>query len=259
MCSSIDGLAAVQAAGYDYAEINTFALLPEQDDAAFASVRAQALAAPIPIEACNCFVPGRLKVTGPDVDLAAVRQHMDIVLRRAAELGVAVMVFGSGGARRAPEGFAIAQARAQYLEIVRLAGDLADGYGITIALEPLGAAECNIFNRVDQGAQFVTTLAHPRVKLLADSYHMLTVDEPFANVTAAGPLLAHIHVDMPDVAAIAAGASSSYPAFLVALRSSGYSAERVTVENHSFTPTGGRERAAYYAPVRDYLAALLGG
>ena len=74
-------LIAAHAAGYAYAELGCSTLLSDQDEAAFAPVRARLLAAPISVEAFTVFLPAHHRVTGPDVDLQAVGAHMEIVLR----------------------------------------------------------------------------------------------------------------------------------------------------------------------------------
>lgn len=254
ICCGIGLLAEARAAGFDFAEIPTAALLPGEDEAAFARIREAVTAISLPIAACNCFLPGHLKVTGPAVDIAAVRAHMDTVLRRAAALGARVMVFGSGAARRAPDGFPLARARGQLLEAIRLAGELAARYDMTLALEPLEARECNLLNLVNEGVRLLAEVHHPHVGLLADSYHMAAAGEPFFNLLTAGGQLTHVHIDMPN---LAAGTPHYFPEFFTLLEQSGYS-RRVSIENHTFTPASGEEVGAYYAGVRAFLGRSFG-
>ena len=39
----------------------------------------------LPVAAANCLVPGKMKITGPEVDLQSLRQYASNVVRRAAE------------------------------------------------------------------------------------------------------------------------------------------------------------------------------
>lgn len=260
MCLSPEFLDDAAAAGYAYAEMTCASLLYDQDEAAFAPVRKRLLASPIKVEAFNVFLPAKYRVTGPDVDLEAVGKHMDIVLRRASEVGASIMVFGSGGARKLPEGWPLEQGRQQYIEAARLAGEIAAKYGMTIALEPLLKRACNFFNRTDQGAEFVDLIDHPNVKLLTDLYHISWEGEPFEHMVDAGPKLAHIHLATPCIPATGddGGPGYDFKAFLATLARAGYDG-RITVEDNpgllaKIDPANMRD---VYRAVREYVESCL--
>lgn len=82
-------------------------------------------------------------------------------------LGVKRVVFGSGMARKIPEGFDAATARRQLLYAAKIVGDIAAEYGCLVVMEPLCHYETNLLNSVAAGAAFVRELNHPSVKLLA--------------------------------------------------------------------------------------------
>lgn len=231
ICTSIDTLADAAAAGFYFAELPASSLALDKSEANFTSLRQRILAAPIRVVAFNGFLFGGLKVTGPAVDLEIVRAHMEIALRRAAEVGAVVMVFGSGGARKIPEGFPVERGWSQLAEAARLAADIAERHGITIAMEPLFKRGCNFFNRVDQGVEFVDRVGHSHLRLLADLFHMTSEQEPFANIVAAGKRLAHIHLATPSIPETAEGVAYDFTGFFAALRQAGY-AERVSVEDN---------------------------
>ena len=65
----------------------------------------------IPVYAFNIFIPGNLKVVGPDVNEQAVLAYADSVLQRCKATGVQRIIWGSGGSRRVPEGFDHEKAR----------------------------------------------------------------------------------------------------------------------------------------------------
>jgi len=260
ICTSPELLNDAYGAGYAYAEMTCATLLYEQDEAAFAPVRKQYLESPITVEAFNVFLPGTHRVTGPDVDLEKVGRHMDIVLRRASEVGASIMVFGSGGARRLPEGWLLEKGRRQFIEAARLAGEIAAKYGMTIALEPLLKRACNFFNRTDQGSEFVDLIAHPNVKLLTDLYHIAWEAEPFENMVAAGPKLAHIHLATPCIPATGddGGPGYDFPAFLSTLAHADYHG-RITVEDNPglFAKVDPANLRNVYRIVREYVESCL--
>ncbi len=259
ICTNPDLLDDAYAAGYAFAEMAAASLMFDQDDAAFAPIRARLLAAPIRVEAFNCFLPAHLKVTGPEVDLPAVGRHMDTVLRRASEVGASIMVFGSGGARTIPDGFPVERAREQFVEAARLAGQTAAKYGMTITLEPLLKRGCNFFNRTDQGITYVDTINHPNVRLLTDLYHITWEGEPFEHMVAAGPRLAHIHTATPCLPATGTdnGPVYDFPNFLATLARAGYDG-RISVEDNpgllgKFQPP----LTEVYRVMREYVESCL--
>lgn len=254
ICTSIKELTTAAAAGFDFAEMPIRSLAVDQGEADFAAIRREILAAPLRVEAFNCLLPKTLKVTGPEVDLAAVRRHMEAAMRRAAETGAAIIVFGSGGARSLPEGFPVDRGWSQLAEAARLAADIADRHQLTVVMEPLCKAGCNFFNRVEQGAALVDRVGHPRVRLLADLFHMTAEQESFDAIPVAGQRLAHIHLATPSIPATAAGLAYDFPGFFSALRQAGYNS-RVSVEDNPGLL--GKSKGSLldtYRAVREYLA-----
>lgn len=259
ICTSLEGLADAAAAGFDFAEMTVSSLALDKGEADFAAIRQGLRSGPLPVEAFNCFLPGSLKVTGPAVDLEAVRRHMEAALRRAAEAGAAVMVFGSGGARTLPEGFPVDRGWSQLAEAARLAAGIADQYQVTVVMEPLLKRACNFFNRVEQGAAFVDRVGQPRLRLLADMFHMHAEQEPFAAIASAGKRLAHIHLATPSIPGTAEGVAYDFQGFFSALRQAGYDG-RVSVEDNPGLIAKSKEsRRNAYRAVREYLAPFCRG
>ena len=65
---------------------------------------------------------------------------------------------------------------------------------VAVVLEPLRAAECNVFNFVSQGIDFVDRIGSPHVRLLADIYHMCSGNEGPDVFGRAGGRILHCHV-----------------------------------------------------------------
>src|SRR5439155_18475325 len=107
-----------------------------------------------------------LKVTGPQIDTEAQMAHVRKALSRLSKLGVEVLVFGSGGARRVPDGFAKEEAFKQLVDFGRRAAREARGHGITIAIEPLRKQETNIKNTAGEGLELVNAVADPNFQLM---------------------------------------------------------------------------------------------
>ena len=256
ICTGEEHVAAAAEAGFAYVELTVGVLRPAEGEAAFQAVAARLAALPLPAEAFNCFLPAELRVTGPEVDLTAVGAYMDTALRRVAAVGGKIVVFGSGGARRAPEGFPLERARAQFVEAARLAGETAARYGVTIVLEPLVARMCNILNRVDEGAAYVRAVAHPRVRLLTDLYHFAEGGEPLAHLEQNAPLFAHVHLATPSLPETAPGTAYDFIGFLAALRAGGYDG-RISVEDNPGLLGGKPDLTPAYRAIYAYVESCL--
>ena len=77
---------------------------------------------PLKAEAYNVLLPAGLKVAGPETDTARQDRYLDTAFRRAAALGGQVAVFGSGGARGIPPGWAREQAETQIVDFLKRGG-----------------------------------------------------------------------------------------------------------------------------------------
>ena len=195
VCAQPEAAEVLAAAGFDYIEVNVVRdLQPEVPDDALPTPPAALRDLPLPAPVANVFLPGALKLTGADVDPAAAARYVRTAFARAAAAGIAIIVFGSGAARRIPDEFDRERAWAQLVDFGRLIGPLAIDHGVTIAVEPLNYAECNVLNTVAESAAYVRDVDHPGVRLLVDAYHWARNEEPTDAIVAAGPLLVHAHI-----------------------------------------------------------------
>lgn len=230
ICSAPEQAAELAAAGWEYVEWPLRAVA-ELGDREYARLRELARSLPVAPEAFNVMLPGSIKVTGPDADLGALREYLGTAYRRAAELGGRVVVFGSGGSRTLPDGWQREAGMAQLAEACRVAGEAAEGYGVTVALEPLNPRETNLVNTVAEGMAVVERAAHPSVGVLSDLYHVAVGGEGFEGTVGAGPLLAHVHVALPEDRSmpLPGRGGDVLRRYLEALKAAGYDG-RVSVE-----------------------------
>lgn len=220
-CCSIDNAEIAQSAGFDYIETTVVSLLPEANEATFAPVLEKYQATGIPIQACNVFLPGDLKVVGPEVDQARIKRYVETAMRRVMLVGARVVVFGSGKARHIPDGFDADTAHRQLVDFLRLVADEAEQHEITVVIEPLNRRESNVINSVPEGAALADAVNRPSIKALADFYHMDEENEPLSNIVACKAQLGHIHVADTDRRAPGTG-NYPYTEFVKQVRLAGY-------------------------------------
>ena len=223
VCASIANAAVIKDAGGDYVEESVQAfLIPDKPDVDLREKATASAASALPVLACNSFLPGSLKSVGPQARPDGIAAYAQTAFRRAKETGVQLIVFGSSGSRSIPDGFDRAEARRQFVSLLRRLGPAAQDQGLVIVIEPLNREECNFINTVEEGASIVREVDHPSVRLLADIYHMLRENEGPGALVAAGPLLRHVHIAEKDRRTPPGAAGDDFSPYLRALRSAHY-------------------------------------
>lgn len=214
--------------GFDYAEIAAAPLagLTEEE---FSSLKQEVQAGGLPVEAANCFLPGELSLFREE-QKDALSAHVRTVLHRAAALGIRVVVFGSGGARRIPDGVSREKGSAVIADFLALCDRVCAETGVTLAIEPLRREECNVLNTVGEAAALLRPLGLPHVRLLADAYHVFCENEPLSVLVQEKDRLVHIHAAEPPRRVTPGADGGDYlRRFAAALREAGYDG-RVSIE-----------------------------
>lgn len=220
--SSATEWAAAKRAGFDYIEVGV-RTIAEMDDVAYERAKAAAREVGLPIPVANLFVPTELRLVGPEADLEKVLVYARKALARVAGLGVKTVVFGSGGARKVPDGFARERAWQQLVTFGKRVAPEAARHGITIAVEPLRREETNIINTAAEGLRYVEAVAHPSFQLMVDLYHLATEHEDAGIIVEAAPHIRHFHIANPHGRVYPLTADEfDYGPFFRALRRIGY-------------------------------------
>ena len=204
-CRGPNDAALLKRVGYDFWEWGVGAAFdPTKDAEWWKRQRDFILSQPLPLRSCNGFLPGTFRLTGPNADHAPALAYAETAVRRADEVGVKTLVFGSGGARNVPGDITAKDAkdrpdtekgRDQYRDFcAALCRRVADLKTTTVVVEPLRPRESNIVNYVWQGLQICEEVGSPRLAQLADIFHMMMGRESACSIRLAGARLKHCHV-----------------------------------------------------------------
>jgi sugar phosphate isomerase/epimerase len=230
VCLAPEAAAALPSHPYAFLEGNVQSqLVPEQDDGVWAGKLAAMRAGPRPTVAANCFIPGNLKVVGPQVEEARLERWALVACARAQQAGITTIVFGSGGARSVPEGWTVDRALAQATDFLRMVGPIAARHGVTVVVESLNRAECNFLNTLAEAAVVVRGARHPAIRLLVDVYHMMRDGEPPSAMREVGDLVHHAHIAEKEARTVPGVAGDDLRPYLAALRATGFSG-RIALE-----------------------------
>jgi sugar phosphate isomerase/epimerase len=221
---------ALSSAGCDYYEPAVASSVMAAGNGAFEADLGSWTVGPLSPRSANVLLPGELKVVGERVDTAAVAAYLTEAGRRAGLLGLGVLVFGSGAARRAPDGFPAGEARRQFGEALRLAVEHA-APGTTIAAEHLRRAETNVVNSLAEAAALVRDVGVAGLGLVVDGYHLDEEAEDVGVVRDVAPLVRHVHVCGPGRRPPGPGDEGYLAPLLRALADIGYTG-RCSIECH---------------------------
>lgn len=228
-CTGLKNLEAAKQAGFDYVELSTTEIAGLSDEDFERAAREHAAAA-LPTPAANLFLPATLKVTGPSADPDQQVAYVTRAFDRVARLGVRLVVFGSGGARRVPEGTSHDEAFRQLVDFGRRIAPLARARGVTVAVEPLRKEETNIINSAVEGLQLVEAVGDPAFQLMVDFYHLASEHEDPGIIIRARTHLRHLHMANPNGRVFPLNDNEyAYAPFFAALRTIGYD-QRISVE-----------------------------
>jgi sugar phosphate isomerase/epimerase len=224
-----DNLRIAAAAGFDYVEL-PLSSIAELGWPKIEELRSTLTGLGLAAECFNVFLPGDIKVVGPDVSWGEFCRYVSQTFQKASALGGQYVVFGSGRSRAIPQSFPAIRAYQQFLTALDLAAELAEPLGLTVLVETLRREECNFVNLVSEGAAIARFLNRPGVGALADYFHMAGENEPLTDLSSAADILRHAHYADPDGRVFpSAEKPSAYQPFFEALKSSGYNS-RVSIE-----------------------------
>lgn len=189
-------ISVAKQCGFDYVE-SAFELLAADPKEKFEGFLAELKRNDMTCESVNCFLPRNLNVVGENVDMDALGAYVKKGMENGEKLGVKTVVFGSGGARRIPDGFPFNKAMLQLKDFLnQVAAPNAAAHGITIVIEPLNDA--NSINTVKEGAILAALADEPNVACLVDLFHMVKVGDTVEDILQLKGFLRHAHIAEPS-------------------------------------------------------------
>lgn len=229
ICTNATNLDYVKSLGYDYVELSLSDVAAMTDEE-FEAVLSAVNRAEIYAETFNSSFPASLKMAN-DVDMDAVREYAELAFERAQKLGGKIVVVGSGKARMLPDCYDKTEAEKNFCAVLVTLAEIAERYGLKLAIEPLSQKATNFINTVSEGARICEMVNMDSVRLLADLYHVYLNGEDINDVKKYGKHIIHIHVARrnEDRGAPTMDDVDSIREFTDVLRDMGYD-ERITVE-----------------------------
>ena len=229
ICCTIDEANEV-AELFDYTEqFSPTFLMPDKGEVAFQESLNALTGSLLPVKVGRRFLTEAITSVGADVDMGKLLAWTETSLRRARQVGIETMVYGSGGTRIIPDGFSRAEATRQYISILQSMGSIAGKFGVTIGVEAVNTSLSNFVNSVTEAGEIVRAVAHPNIRLLVDFYHMALEDEDPENIVQYGDVVAHLHLAEAEDRALPGTSGFDFVPYLSAVRQIGYDG-RISME-----------------------------
>ena len=184
----------IKDAGFDYIEMRAMlvsALTDEEFDKLYDTLKELDL----DCDCCCALFPKTIRVTGSDINYNEIEEYIEKTFSRCKKLGAKKIVFGSAPARALDENTTQDEGYAQIAEVIKkVIVPACEKYDITVVMEPLRADACNFINTLADGMRVVNDVKSDRIKLLADTIHMMCNNDNPQDVLNFKDDLKHIHI-----------------------------------------------------------------
>lgn len=195
ICGAPQQLETAFRLGYNYFETSAAAVaaLPEEEFRAFVRLNDQ-LRQKLNFEGCrvcNGLFPAGMMLVGSEACPEKIAAYLENLFGRLQLLGIQTVIFGSGAARRCPEGFPKDQALQQLKQTAQLVGDWAFKIDCLATMEHLNRQETNLLTSFAETLAFVREIQHPQLAMMVDFYHLEQEKEPLSSVYAP---VGHCHI-----------------------------------------------------------------
>ncbi len=187
----------ISKSNFDYIELNLKELvfLPKEQ---FRVVQLRLAAAGLGADACSWVMPIDADFTAPDLDFSTWRDYLKTGAERSASLGTVLWPLGSGKGRSfKPENGIEAEQHERFSAFVASMAEVAQEFGIQIAIEPLGPGYSNYLQTIAQAVRFVQGMGVPGIGTMCDLRHMTASKDPLSEITAYKDWILHTHIDFP--------------------------------------------------------------
>jgi len=145
--------------------------------------------------------PPGLHLTAPDPTVRTRSWfHVHRLIDLCADLGEGgVMVFGSPKQRGSTGGMSVAEATRYFVECFAAAAGHAGTRGVTLLLEALPPAQCDVVTSLEETAAIVRQIDHPAVRTMFDTHNAVAEMEPHAALIERNfDLIRHVHLNEMD-------------------------------------------------------------
>ena len=197
LCSGPQLAEAAKVAGFTYIDGSVGDVIkPDASESEFEDAYAERFAsAALPLRNLAVLLPGAVRLAGPDANTAEAIEYVNKVFARAKKIGLNSIAFGSGGARKCPDGWDKTKAVEQIISFVAGIAPAVKASGVKLGIENLRFAETNTLNMLAEVADVMDAAgAGAEIGLLVDGYHWNENADTDATLARIAGKIHHTHI-----------------------------------------------------------------
>lgn len=196
VCGGIERAPIIKSLGFDYIEENMDKTVKLSDGEVEERIRTYDKLE-LPVYSFNCFFGKEITIYGEN-SLKEVEEYASKALLRANKFGASICVIGSGAARNIPNGISREFAEKRFCDAVSICADIANTYGIKIAIEPLNRNETNYINTVKEASYVAKNCGKENAGALIDFFHFFMENENEEEIVKNIDSIIHAHIARPN-------------------------------------------------------------
>lgn len=198
MNAPLSRIPELERAGYDLIEPSNTDIAA-MDSADFNAAAAALKSSKLACEVIDNPIPCSVSFSASDWDLGEWDSYLELSAKRAVELGAKFWCFGNGSSRVLPgTPEADERVKAAFRAAVEKCADVAEKYGFSVIVEPLGPSVTNYLLTVSETADFVRSLGRSNVYTMVDYRWEYEQGRPVSELYDNAALIAHAHIDDPS-------------------------------------------------------------
>lgn len=206
---------------FDFVEFPAFPLAALSDEA-FAEFAELLPRKGICCDSITNLFPAELHLMAQPLDVSAIGAYLDALLPRLKRIGCHKLVFGSGPARRVPEGMTREAADCRMIFILReLVLPSTQPLGMEVLLEPLNPILCNYIHTIGEAAA-ICEACGDAIGIVADAFNLMENEKTQEQILRHAHRLRHVHISEAGRGCPKEPLSPELTQFISALNAAGY-------------------------------------
>jgi len=148
-------------------------------------------------EICSSPLPAEVVVAQAGFNIYVWTEYLKKAVQRVAGLGCKKIVWSDGRARALPLEGDKSEVKSQVLQFLYMLCEIADNFGITILVEPLGPRRTNFLNSMDELIDVLPLVGKENCSVLISLRELAEIGLDVNNLNTYTPYISHVQMENP--------------------------------------------------------------
>jgi len=182
--------------GFDCAQITIDSIM-KLNDKDFTQKKEYLLQTGLLFEVFTEPLPEEVLVTQKGFNFYVWTVYLKKALKRVSELGCKKLCWSNGKARILPEEGEIMDAKEQFMQFLFMLCEMADNYGITILIEPLGPKQTNFLNTMEEIKDFLPLINKNNLSSMISLRELRQINLDVKKIEYYKEIIRHVQMENP--------------------------------------------------------------